>query len=195
MRFISFAQEFEDLIIYNVLKDYVSKGRYIDVGANDPVHFSVTKIFYDMGWNGINIEPLDDKYELLMHERPRDINLCVGLGKEDGELKMALSNMGSSFNPEVQAQLNLPEQYYVTKPIITLQKVVDTYVEDEVHFLKIDVEGFEKEVLLGTDFSKFRPWMIIMESAEPGTDIPCHEKWEYILLQNDYIMAFDYGIN
>lgn len=111
MRFISFAQEFEDLIIYNVLKDYVSKGTYIDVGANDPVHFSVTKIFYDMGWNGINIEPLDDKYELLMHERPRDINLCVGLGKEEGELRMALSNMGSSFNPEVQAQLNLPEQY------------------------------------------------------------------------------------
>lgn len=195
MRFVSYAQEFEDLIIYVVMKDYVTNGNYIDVGANDPLYFSVTKAFYDMGWSGINIEPLDDKCELLVRERPRDINLCIGVGEKEGELKMALAEMGSSFATDVQSKMNLTEERYVTKKITTLQRIVDTWGKEETHFLKIDVEGFEREVLLGTDFTRFRPWLIIMESTVPGTTIPCHEKWESILLENHYSMAFQYGIN
>lgn len=34
-----------------------------------------------------------------------------------------------------------------------------------------------------------------MESTLPGTDIPCHDQWENILLKNDYVCAFTYGIN
>lgn len=195
MRFISYAQEFEDLIIYVVMKDYVTNGNYIDVGANDPVRFSVTKVFYDMGWNGINIEPLEDKCELLMKERPRDVNLCLGVGEADGELKMAVDGMASSFATDVQSKMGLSEERYITKKITTLQRIVDIWGKEETHFLKIDVEGFEREVLLGTDFTRFRPWLIVMESTEPGTNIPCHQKWEDILLQNHYSMAFQYGIN
>lgn len=146
--------------------------------------------YSDMGWSGINIEPLDEKCELLMKERPRDINLCIGIGETDGELRMAIADMGSSFATDVQEQLNLPEQYYTTKKIVPLQKVIDTYGQRETHFLKVDVEGFEKQVLLGADFIKFRPWIIVMESTIPNTDIPCYEKWEYILLENGYTMAF-----
>ena len=35
-------------------------------------------------WYGINIEPLPDKYKLLLKERKRDINLEMGGGKEEG---------------------------------------------------------------------------------------------------------------
>ena len=41
MRFESYAQFFEDMILYCALKD-VDKGFYIDVGANDPTYLSVT---------------------------------------------------------------------------------------------------------------------------------------------------------
>ena len=44
-----FSQDDEDLILYHVLKN-VSKIRWIDVGANDPVYASVTK-FFSM-WGG-----------------------------------------------------------------------------------------------------------------------------------------------
>ena len=57
MRYDSYAQEYEDIILYAIIGD-VSDGFYIDVGAYDPVDISVTKYFYDKGWHGINIEPL-----------------------------------------------------------------------------------------------------------------------------------------
>ena len=34
-----------------------------------------------------------------------------------------------------------------------------------------------------------------MEATLPGTDIPCHDKWEDLLLENDYILTFQFAIN
>ena len=34
-----------------------------------------------------------------------------------------------------------------------------------------------------------------MEATLPGTNIPCHDKWEDLLLGNDYIHAFQFEIN
>jgi hypothetical protein len=57
MRFISYAQNNEDVLLWRAL-GHVQDGFYIDVGASDPVEHSVTRAFYDAGWRGINIEPL-----------------------------------------------------------------------------------------------------------------------------------------
>ena len=62
MTFISYAQNFEDVILRRALKD-IEKGFYVDVGAHDPVIDSVTKAFYDLGWRGINIEPVKEWFE------------------------------------------------------------------------------------------------------------------------------------
>jgi hypothetical protein len=51
---------------------------------------------------------------------------------------------------------------------VTLSEVVDRYVSSDVHFLKIDVEGAELQVLRGSDFSVFRPWVVIVELARDG---------------------------
>lgn len=45
----SYAQDREDLIIAEILKG-VKEGFYVDVGANSPTVYSVTKAFYEMGW-------------------------------------------------------------------------------------------------------------------------------------------------
>ena len=103
MRFESYAQFLEDLVLYCALKD-VDKGFYIDVGASDPTQLSVTKFFYDRGWHGINIEPLPDKCALLAEKRPRDINLCVGLGNERGKLEIFNAGVMSTFLPEFAGQ-------------------------------------------------------------------------------------------
>jgi hypothetical protein len=55
------------------------KSFYIDVGTADPVFDSVTEHFYDLGWRGINIDPLPEWHKRLMKVRPEDINLPVGL--------------------------------------------------------------------------------------------------------------------
>ena len=85
-----------------------------------------------------------------------------------------------------------------TTPILTLTDIFHRYCDPRqpIHFCKIDVEDFEREVLLGVkDWNEFRPWLYIIEATLPGTAIPCHDKWENILLDNDYLFAFQNGIN
>ena len=82
--FISYSQFFEDFILFCIFYD-VKNGFYIDVGANDPNIYTVTKAFYLRGWYGINIEPLPNKYKNLVKYRQRDINLQIGVGKIKGK--------------------------------------------------------------------------------------------------------------
>ena len=45
-------------------------GFYVDVGAHDPVQDSVTKLFYDRGWRGVNVEPQLAQHAALCAQRP-----------------------------------------------------------------------------------------------------------------------------
>ena len=85
MSFISYAQNFEDVMLWRALK-HIKNGFYIDVGANDPDGDSVTKAFYEQGWCGINIEPVSQWFEKIQQNRTRDINLNIAAGAQEGEL-------------------------------------------------------------------------------------------------------------
>ena len=87
LNFISYSQFNEDLILFCIFYD-VKKGFYIDVGANDPNHISVTKAFYLKGWHGINLESLPDKYKILSRERKRDLNLQIGVRNKKGNFSL-----------------------------------------------------------------------------------------------------------
>lgn len=197
-KFLSYAQELEDLILFNALRDEKNIF-YIDVGASDPLALSVTKAFYDRGHHGINVEPSLEEWTNLVEDRPRDINLCVGVGAENGNLVFYKMGTGSTFDSKVsekaKAQGGNPLEEII--PIITLTEIYEKNCTEgqDIHFCKIDVEGFEREVLLGIDFSKVRPFIFAVESTEPGTDIPSHQEWENILLENGYELAFSHGIN
>ena len=76
--FVSFAQNFEDVMLWRALK-HVEHGFYIDVGAYSPRVDLVTQAFYERGWRGINIEPNADLHRQFLVARPRDINLNVAV--------------------------------------------------------------------------------------------------------------------
>lgn len=79
--FISYAQNFEDVMLWRALK-HVKDGFYIDVGAAWPDKDSVTKAFYERGWRGVNIEPNPEMWRVLSADRPRDLNLKVALDRK-----------------------------------------------------------------------------------------------------------------
>ncbi|CUH95086.1 hypothetical protein P22_1155 [Propionispora sp. 2/2-37] len=198
MAFISYAQNLEDVMLWRVFSG-LEKGFYIDVGANDPVIDSVTKAFYDRGWRGVNIEPLQSYYQRLCQERTRDINLQVAAGNYTGMVAFyEIPDTGlSTMNYDIAEQHRLHgwEIKETKVPVMTLLEICQNYVRETIHFLKIDVEGTEKQVLLGMDFQQYRPWVIVIEATIPLGKQQKHSEWEDILLRHGYQYTYFDGLN
>lgn len=199
MKRISFAQNGEDILLDRVFAGR-SDGFYIDVGACHPVFHSVTKFFYERGWHGVNVEPIPGTFEILASDRPRDVNLNVGLSNRDATLafhEVPASIGYSTFSGDQARQLREwgYELIEHTVPVTTLARVCEQYAPETIDFLKIDVESHEREVLEGADWKRFRPRVVVIEATRPNTTIPCHHDWEPILLGNDYLYAAFDGLN
>jgi FkbM family methyltransferase len=199
MTFISYSQNFEDVLLWRALGK-VQGGFYIDVGANDPELHSVTKAFYDAGWHGINIEPMPSYAQPFVEQRPRDINLNCAAGAASGEIvlyEVPSMNGWASTDPEVAAA-HRAEGYEVVEnrvPLRTLSDICAEHVKGEIHFLKIDVEGFEGEVLKGMDLQRWRPWVLVIEATLPGSRETNHEQWEGLVTPHGYRFVWFDGLN
>ncbi len=198
MSFITYAQNFEDVMLWRALKS-VKNGFYIDVGANHPEDDSVTKAFYDQGWSGINIEPEERFFDLLQLDRDRDTNLDYAISNQRDDIKLYIfETRGWSTNDLNVAKEHEEEGHsYQTKRIKTksLDQVCEENQIEDIHFLKIDVEGAEKSVLESFSFDQYRPWIIVIEATKPNTDIDISQEWEFILFEHDYLFAYFDGIN
>ncbi|WP_435005877.1 FkbM family methyltransferase [Tundrisphaera lichenicola] len=192
MKFISYAQNFEDVILNRAFKGR-DDGFYIDVGAAHPTGHSVTKNFYDRGWRGINIEPGSTFFGLIESERVEDLNLNIGLSNIAGELTFfeAPDSLGiSTFNREWSRDWNSREGWKFVErkvPILTLKQICEAHVRGPIDFLKIDVEGHEREVIDGGDFSRWRPRIVLAEGER--------EHYQATLLASGYLHAVNDGVN
>lgn len=199
MSIISYAQNFEDVMLWRALK-HIEKGFYIDIGAAWPVYDSVTKLFYEHGWSGINVEPNVSLYCELVKDRTNDINLNVGISKDKGEFDFFIvGETGlSSANKELSEKLANQGMSVssIKTNFMTLNDVWDQYVKQaEVHFLKIDVEGLETSIIQSNDWSKHRPWILVVEATLPSSQIPSYIDWESMLFNADYLFAYQDGLN
>nr|WP_319472163.1 FkbM family methyltransferase [uncultured Pseudodesulfovibrio sp.] len=218
---ISYSQNFEDVILNRIFK-HKRNGFYIDVGAHDPNELSVTKHFYEKGWNGINIEPIPRSYQRLKEARPRDINLNVAIGQAETHMsfyvvvdqnhdKTDVSAFSSSNLEEVQEtcrkhtdefgrELQYEEISVKTQP---LADICDQFCPDFIDFLKIDVEGAEAEVLKSCDFERYRPTVVLLEAKKtytnPITDqVEVYQDWDSfdpIIQDAGYEFVYFDGLN
>lgn len=195
---VSYAQNYEDVRLARVFPH--TNGFYVDVGANDPVNCSLTKHFYDAGWHGVNIEPAADAFARLQPQRPRDVNLNVGLSDHDGTLTFfeGSSLTGLSTFSAVEAEVHRKAGLVFeerTVQVTTLARVCERYVTGTIDFMSVDVEGYERQVLEGGDWRRWRPRVVVVEATRPNTAIPSHKAWEPVLLERDYLLAVFDGIN
>ena len=198
MSLISYSQNREDILLHRALAD-VESGFYVDVGAHDPDSMSVTKLFYDLGWHGINIEPVQFWYEKLTAARTRDLNLRLAAGsKSESADFFEVVDTGLSTLDRNQAEIHKKSGFQI-KEISTEIERLDTlltrYAVEEIHFLKIDVEGAEYDALLGLDLNKWRPWIIVVEATLPlSTELASHS-WERLIVEKSYDFVYFDGLN
>ena len=79
----------------------------------------------------------------------------------------------------------------------TMSNVCKKYVPKgkEVDFCKIDVEGNERDVLLGYDFDNYKPKVFCVESTIPLSFKPNYQLWEEILIKNGFTFVYERGVN
>lgn len=195
---ISYAQNLEDVLLYRALRDDPYRF-YVDVGAWDPVGDSVTKMFYDEGWSGINIEPNQFYFKKICESRLRDVNLDCAISdiNSTGSFLIDKNSGLSRLKSEIEDDDGDKSiEQVVDVQIRTLTSVLDQYApKNKISFLKIDVEGWERQVLVSNDWSKYRPRILIIESTEPGSSIESFHKWSDVLVDNDYKFVYFDGLN
>ena len=200
MQIISYAQNREDVLLSRALSQ-VGQGFYIDVGANDPEKDSVTKTFYDRGWRGINVEPLPAVMKRLEQERPRDKNLRVLVGDNEATVdffEIPEDDRLSTMDAQIARGHVKTLGYSMRKSqlrMTTLSRICEENRVEEVHFVKIDVEGHETEVLRGLDLHRWRPWILLIESTLPYSQVDASFSWEHLVTNAGYKCVFFDGLS
>ncbi len=186
---ISYAQMLEDVLLNRAL-GHIQNGFYIDIGGYHPHRDSVTMHFYENGWRGVNVEPGAKHFPEFVRLRPRDINLQVAASDHMGEAIFYEMDQISTLEQHNAARHRDYQTAEYIVPVVTLAHICEEHAPDEIHFLKVDVEGHETAVVRGADFNKFRPWVLVIEAKEPNRlDHSTHHEWEHMVLDGGYTFA------
>jgi FkbM family methyltransferase len=199
--FESFAQNGEDVVLWRALGNVVA-GRYIDVGARHPSNESVTRAFYNLGWRGIAIDPVPHFAELFRRERPEDIVIEAAITSRPGESVTLheIPDTGLSTLIDEVSDRHHRSGYEVRDVSVatrTLDEILDAagWAGENIHFLSIDTEGAEAEVLASIDLKRWRPWVIVVESTAPLSLRPTYQAWEDSVLEAEYRFCLFDGLS
>jgi len=172
----TYAQHGDDIVIRILFHSLgITTPSYLDVGAHHPERISNTKLFYDSGSRGINVEANPELHKIFLEERPEDINLNVGVGTKPGfqDFYMIDSQSGrNTFIKEVAEGFvkDFP-QFSITEikqiPVFTIEQVLrNRNVPD---FLTIDIEGMDYDVLQSIDYRRY-PFKVICVEIQPYSE-------------------------
>ena len=126
--------------------NYLDKDEtFIDIGSNHGNYTLISSCI--IGCKTISVEPVKStfnrlKMNLNLNKVDNVILRQVGISDKEGKL-MFSSNLGER-NKVIE---NKTDQSLETVNVITLDKLL--YRETDISMIKIDVEGYEKQVLLG----------------------------------------------
>jgi FkbM family methyltransferase len=165
----------------------LKNGFFVDVGAHDGISINNTLYFEKYNnWTGINIEPIKSVYDILIVNRPTNINLNLAVCNNDGTTEFycnvgyieMISGMKDNFDQRHLNRLaNENQQKGSTAEVIIvntkkLETIFDENNVQHVNYLSIDVEGAEFEVIKSINFDKVFIDVIGFENNYNDVSIP-----------------------
>jgi FkbM family methyltransferase len=104
-----------------------------------------------------------------MASRPNDINLNYGVSKKQGELTFYVMSADTLSSFDRQSALDGGKLHgatlvdEITVKTLTLAEVFQSYATGKVDFMSVDAEGYDLIVLKSNDWTKFRPYAVLIE--------------------------------
>ncbi len=173
---VSFAQGGEDLALL-ALEAGRGVGTYLDIGAHHPSRFSVTRLLYQRGWSGVNVDANPYLIERFHRERTRDTSIAAFVGVGGGERdfyifeESALSTGMPSNKKKYLDEGNFLDSS-ITLPVTSLKDIMEKYFTDVApDVLNVDCEGADEEVLASGDWSNFRPPVVVVETEGGAANV------------------------
>ncbi len=196
---LSYAQNMEDVVLARLFAGQ-GAGFYIDVGGGHAVADNVTFHAYLNGWSGVVVEPQAHLSALYHAVRPRDVLVSALCGRAEGEMELFEAARFHGLSTASVAHAAVAEQAgvagaRVVKPVTTLAALAAAHAPAVIDVLKIDVEGFEADVIAGNDWTRFRPRVVLAEAIEPLSMQDASHRFEPALLSSGYRLAFFDNLN
>jgi FkbM family methyltransferase len=197
---VSYAQNCEDIVLARIFEPWVSMGHWVDIGAGHPINDSVTKLFSEFGWTGINVEPLKQEFDLLTKHRPLDVNLNCAVGRVEGTATLVEGPPESRGTSRILGPTEVLDATILSNSstsqveIKTLDSILLT-CPWPINFIKIDVEGMETEVIASTNWSDVEVQVVVVEATLPNSIIPNQSDWEHILIEAGFVFRLFDGLN
>jgi FkbM family methyltransferase len=176
---LSFSADGEDIVATSWIRAAgigPNEVRYLDIGAADPHRLSNTYLMALSGGSGVLIEPDPDQAKILRSARPKDLVLNVGIAFDDrrrARLWRLTSRVFNTFSREQaerivevsKADPSWRQQIVdsIEIELVPANVIIDEYFERGPHFISIDAEGVDFDILQSINFSTHQPVVICIE--------------------------------
>jgi FkbM family methyltransferase len=170
---VEFTSQFgEDLLVWDLF-DGQMEGFFIEAGAFDGYHYSVTYPLEAVGWTGLLVEPLPAPAQECARRRPASRVVQGALSGRNAtghtDFLVVTDMYGGMLShvpgagvlaPGTQAQMQK-----IQVPLTNLNTLLGDH-RGAIDLVVIDVEGAESQVLDGFDLARYRPRLLLIETSQ-----------------------------
>lgn len=190
----TYSQYNQDVWLKNNIFSNISDGVFIEIGADDGLDKSNTKLFEELGWSGLCIEPSPSRYKKLISNRSC---VCENYAISDsiGEIEFldisgwgkGLSGITSKYSDEhlhrIKNEIKHPDNNgheKITVKTTTLEHLLHKHGMECVDFCSIDTEGCEYDIIKSINFNNITIDVFLIENNYNDNSV------EDYLLKNNY---------
>lgn len=138
---------------------------FLEAGANDPVSLSQTYLLEQHAWRGVLVEPVASCCERLRAVRTgsRVFQNALGAPEDRGVLRLFVPDGVTELTRAYEAGDEDRVGERIEAGFMTLDEVLEASGLTQLTYLSLDLEGMEDRALMGFDFARWRPELIIVE--------------------------------